>query len=233
MKSHLIPRRLVHDVRGPASHVLAGASDRQGRKHLQGGMFDDDLLCELHEGMLAAADDYGIRFLRRCTKQGGKLLQEGVRSYPNSAPERLTRFAASLTWRRGASPVFAPPNRRKIGARERALRSYLFEGGKWEPHIFVVHEPLLHRGVAPVRPMISQPIRDHAFGPRGWRFRYGDLSLVTVLDDPAAIVPMMPFRANDADPVLAIDLPPVELTALPNFLKIIGNMGKPPPRGGW
>lgn len=52
------------DLRAAERHLVSGHKDREGVLLKQNGYWDDRVLCDVHEKMIGAADDYGVRFCR-------------------------------------------------------------------------------------------------------------------------------------------------------------------------
>lgn len=93
IEAHVIPRALYRRLAGNKQHAMEGSLFRTGTRYQAKGVFDADLLCALHERMLATADDYGMRFLHHFETAGRVGIRGNVWLVPNP---KLTFSSASL-----------------------------------------------------------------------------------------------------------------------------------------
>jgi hypothetical protein len=96
--AHLFPRALGHDLKGKEKHLYVGGVETPGRRIVQAGLFDRNILCATHDGVLGAYDNYGIEFCRTFKSQC-KHPAPNIWQISNVDPEKLVRFWLSILWR--------------------------------------------------------------------------------------------------------------------------------------
>jgi hypothetical protein len=99
VRSHILPKALIHEIKEGAPHVVSGSRHRAGTRLSQGGNFDSNMLCAKHENATADLDRYGTEYLRRA--EALFEAQRPTRSFEvsNPMPQTLRRFALSVVWR--------------------------------------------------------------------------------------------------------------------------------------
>lgn len=99
VRSHIIPRALVHDSKEGAQAAVYGERGTPGYRLRQSGKFDDDILCEAHENLTGYLDRYGVDFVRALNAAGNQAGDRQAVSIPNPRPDMLQRFVLSVIWR--------------------------------------------------------------------------------------------------------------------------------------
>jgi|SRR5271166_314704 len=124
IEAHLFPRALGHDLRGQEKHLFVGAAAEPGRRIVQAGLFDREILCSTHEAALGAYDDYGIEFCRtfaaKCTHPEPNIWR--VRHVDG---DKLVRFWLAILWRFSISTLHEA-TLVKLGPFEDRVRDILF-----------------------------------------------------------------------------------------------------------
>lgn len=126
INAHLIPRALGHDLRGAAKHLFVGGVAGPGRRTVQAGLSDRNILCAMHDGILGAYDNYGIRFCRTLSL-AARAPAPDVWHVPNLDGDKLVRFWLAILWRFAVStlPEAAGVT---LGPFEPQVRDVLFHG---------------------------------------------------------------------------------------------------------
>lgn len=225
VRSHLLPKAIIKDVRGDHHTAFAGMNDKFGTLYTQGGSFDDDLLCRSHEDALADCDDYVVRFLRSFNKIATLPVQfEGmVYLVPNTKPELMLKFALSCIWRHAQSRRFGTPNPLNLGPWENTLTRKVFYGGNFDPDLCIMKQDFLIGG-EPMRDLVMSPYHNPAYGRRAFEIYLRGFRFTIKLDDrQKGRIPSV-IRANGANPLPVLNLDPVNAIDVPQILQIFVNM---------
>ena len=99
VRSHIIPRALIHDSKEGEQAVAYGERGEAGHRLRQSGKFDQNILCEEHERITGDIDRYGVDFVRVLNIAGQSAKGSSAVYVPNSNPKLLVRFALSVIWR--------------------------------------------------------------------------------------------------------------------------------------
>jgi len=230
IKAHVLPRALIHEIRGGAKHALGGWRDRNGADYMQSGLWDRDILCITHEGLLQEVDTYAVEFCRAFDEKAEPVVGAPGFTVNNPRPDLLTRFAMSVVWR------FAVSRRgRALGARlgpyEGRLRALVFDrhSSDAEPDIVVMRRE--HQLDGRTIPFALQPHWAKVNGVTYWQFHIATLDFRLKLDARLDGVPAA-LLAKDADPLIVTDLGPVDVQNDPTYAKIFARMSAgsgPPP----
>jgi hypothetical protein len=97
VKSHLLPAAFGRDVKASGPDIWVGAAEHPGKRLSQSGLFDR-FLCDEHEGLLHAADDYAIKFIREFALTPAEIAAGRFRRDATDN-ELLLRFVCSVLWR--------------------------------------------------------------------------------------------------------------------------------------
>lgn len=114
----------MHDLKGEEKYLLVGGVDAHGRKIVQSGLVDRDILCAKHDGILGVYDKYGIEFCRTFNSHITHPAPNIWRiSEVNS--EKLVKFWLSILWRFSISCL---PEAKdvKLGPYEYKIQDILF-----------------------------------------------------------------------------------------------------------
>lgn len=123
VKTHIVPRALMHDMRQGSGHLVVGGSNFDGVAFRQSGEWEY-LLCDHHERKLHAADTYGIDFCRRAQIAASSAKDEYF-EVANPSPHLLLRFGLSVIWRHVHSES-GSKLRLTLGPHEAAVRDAIF-----------------------------------------------------------------------------------------------------------
>lgn len=219
VKSHVIPRALMADLRGDDSYIHEIAQDRKGTRFLQSGPIDDSILCASHEHATQAADRYGIEFCRRVIAE---VPQDGVRAQvPNPDPGLLVRFACLNIWRHCISKY--GPGIGALGPFGRQLEAAIFCNAGELPllllarnHLRINHETESTIAIAPF------PVRLGEI--RFWLFSFSGVQFYLKLDKRRSPGNSEELAANDADPATILQLDPMLVKNVPLLETLMANM---------
>lgn len=179
VKAHIFPRALMHEIRADGKYALSGTKLKDGATFLQSGLWDNAILCEAHERMLAAADDYGVDFCRRF--QADKIPAIGADGFlfRQTNPALLSQFVMSVIWRFAVSRHGRDAGI-SLGSFAGPLADWIFRGTPNRPEIFVVrHEFQIDgRTIA----MASYPHRFKLSDLNWWRFHISGFGFQMKLD---------------------------------------------------
>jgi hypothetical protein len=189
VKSHLLPRAFVADARDGRTDLMVGSLDRQGFGLTQGGHFDRNLLCDIHERALGVFDDYAVDLVRSFYRRIETRELEG-RSFwflRQIDTGRLVRFAASVVWRWSESTLPETAGV-ALGEQEPAFRRAVFEGEDVSLEPVLVMYSLASRDLEPttVRRIILAPSASKIGDVRFWGFAVGGLAFLVKADKRAA-----------------------------------------------
>lgn len=224
VRSHLFPRSLVRRLWGADKYAVAGDRSRSGVTFTQGGLWDDELLCEAHEAILAPPDNYAVRFCRRLDNYA--VLESSGKWYtvPNPQPDLLLRFACSAIWRHVTSK-HGSKHGLNLGPYRQSFENYLFGSSGPPVEAFVGRSNLtnatgerIELGVAPYK----NKFRDWTI----WMFTVGGLDFYVKTDQRPFPVDWRPFLLNDNDPVALPLIDPLRFDEIPKFRPIFAQMTK-------
>lgn len=230
IEAHVIPRALYRRLAGNKQHAMEGSLFRTGTRYQAKGVFDADLLCALHERMLATADDYGMRFLHHFETAGRVGIRGNVWLVPNPKPDLLVRFVAACIWRRGVSAIGRETAELDLGPAEPKLRAMLFEGGtRFQPPLMVIRRTYTSQGQW-LREIMWEPCKSFGFGDNTWSFFALGCEFMMKLNPYSH--PAFPgyFIANGKSEVWALNMDPEEVTGVPGAIDIAVNMLSGAPR---
>jgi hypothetical protein len=224
IEAHIVPRAIYRRVAGRDQHAFQGSLFKQGVRYQAKGLFDPDLLCAVHEGMLAKADDYGLRFLHRFETAGRLAIGDNVWLVPNPKPKLLVRFVAACIWRRGVSSIGREQADIDLGGAEPRLRAMLFEGEtRYQPPLIVIRRTYTSQGEH-LREIMWEPCKGFGFGDNTWSFLALGCEFMMKLNQYSH--PPFPayFVANGKPEVWAMNMDPEEFTGVPGVIDIAVNM---------
>lgn len=216
-RSHLFPKRLMHDIRREAKHLIGirGGGRRIGL--LQSGETSQKILCHKHEGATQRFDDAAIRLMRSFTAKR-KTAYEGLGwLIPNSKPRDLGLFVHASIWRHWASwyadetgPLFP---RDLIPA----LQRIVFDDAVQFPTI-MLHAGRTHDGgeaLFALAPTVSE-----LEGIPVTRFEIGGFVFLMFHDHRELVEPWNEFQTNH-DPLVILQLEHGELRSDPNIMRFV------------
>jgi hypothetical protein len=166
--AHLYPRALGHDMRDDEKHLYVGAAGATGKTIVQAGLFDRNVLCAEHDGVLGRFDAYGIEFCRTFNSRVSASAN-GIWQVPAVNSDMLVKFWLGCLWRFSIStlPQAAKVN---LGPFEDRLRDILFGTALCHPEPAVMLMRYHSRVIPPERicfiPYVTkfQPTRCNAYG---------------------------------------------------------------------
>lgn len=219
-----MPRAIYRRLAGGNQHALQGSLFKQGMRYQAKGLFDPDLLCAVHEGMLAAADDYGLRFLHHFETKGRLAIGDNVWLVPNPKPDLLVRFVAAFIWRRGVSSVEREEADLDLGFAEPRLRAVLFKGEtRYQPPLIVIRRTYTSQGKH-LRELMWEPCKAVGFGDNTWSFMALGCEFMMKLNPYSHSPFPASFVANGKPEVWAMNMAPQEFTGVPGAIDIAVNM---------
>jgi|tagenome__1003787_1003787.scaffolds.fasta_scaffold20972534_4 hypothetical protein len=222
VRSHLFPRSLIRRMWGTDKHAIEGELNRPGVKLTQGGSWDDELLCCAHEGALAAADDYAVRFCRRFEKAA--ILSASGKSYsaPNPRPDLLLRLACSVIWRHVASK-HGMTHGLDLGPYRRRFENYLFAGASPPVEALVGRSNLIDPSGRRIEVGIA-PYKNRLKEWTIWTFTVGGFDFYVKTDQRSFPIAWKSFLLNDNDPVTVSLIKPLPFHQIPKFQPILAQM---------
>ena len=142
IKSHLIPRAVVGELRGDEPYVHVTEVDVPGSVYSQSGDSFYGLLCSEHERALSRFDDYGVRIVRKIEKLMSQMGedQKGI-ELQNSSPSLFKGFVLACIWR----AVWSLHGKKfglSLGPYEKRIRRFLFEDEEFEEKYGAVYDGL-------------------------------------------------------------------------------------------
>lgn len=203
-KSHILPRALMHDIRGDDTEMFAADKNRQQWRHYQSGPWDRTILCQACEDSLKDCDDYAIRWMRRFAQVAVPCFDDKAFEVPNHKPALLVKFIASTVWKAGVSKHMAHQGL-SLGPWEARLRQYVFAGHD-EPRAIVFRKYWTVEGNE-VSALACPPYNAPAWGRWAFAFDLAGFQFGLRLDRRTN--PLAPFHPlmliNGADPALVIN----------------------------
>jgi hypothetical protein len=227
VRSHILPRALFHSMhRG--KQIVGPRADGFGQRVLQSGVWDDRLLCEVHEGALNEIDKYGIKFCREWAWQCALWRNGPVLEVRNPYPERLVSFACACVWRAaargGLSPTIA------LGPYGNRLARRIFKADlSWSPPLLLSRLGMIDANGESLN-MVIPPVRWDIRGHHFWRFSVCGLVFHLQLD--ARPTPLLPGMdpMNDRTTALVLLEPHRDVRTVPALMDSMLRMFAPPKR---
>jgi hypothetical protein len=231
VESHLIPRALYREIAGDHQHGYEGNRFRAGVVYQAKGVFDRTILCSEHEGRLGAADNYGVDFIKRFDSEGRATIGDVMWQVKNPRPDLLVKFVAACIWRRGVSLVRKDNADLGLGAAEPRLRKLLFEdSGGFDPPLMVSRRRYISQGEL-LRELMFEPHKGYGWGDNTWLFMALGCEFTMKLN-PYSSPAFFPISlANRADPVIAWNYEPEEISEANGIVEIAANMFRDPKTG--
>lgn len=222
VRSHILPRALMHDIRADGTHAAAGWLDRDGTMFTQSGIWDGDILCALHEGALNDADTYAVKFCRTFDDVAQPTPQANGFMVANPRPELLPRFAIAVIWRYCVSR-FGRRQSQKLGSWETILRSLLFDSHPTAtmPDLMIIRQQAQIDGRT--IPFATQPHSARHQGITYWQFQVAGLQFRMKLDRrPDGMPPML--LAAGSDPLVVPNLGPQDVRHVKGYQQVFQRM---------
>lgn len=214
----------MHSMRGTDKHLFQTEALRRGVNFSQAGVVDKSILCVSCEHSLKDCDDYAIRWVRSFPKHAVPVADGRCFEMQNTKPRLLLKFVCSVIWRHAVS-IHNQDYDMDLGPWEVRLREFIFHGGAFNPLFFVARHQWSLRSLR-LEPICIAPYRNPSWGRRGWLFEVGGFLWGLKLDqrNGGGRVFEPPFRANDANPVLVLNLPSKDVLSNEGMMRLIGNM---------
>lgn len=222
VRSHILPRALMHDIRAGEKHAVAGWRNRDGLVFTQSGFWDGEILCAAHEGALHDADTYAVEFCRTFDEVAQPTPQGNGFMLPNPRPEILPRFAMSVVWRYCVSH-FGLAQGAKLGPWEHTLRSLIFDGRTTvtAPDLMVIRQ--LAQIDGRTIPFATQPHSARHNGITYWQFQVAGLLFRLKLDRRPDGMPAMLLAAG-SDPLVVCDMGPQDVRHVKGYQRVFERM---------
>lgn len=224
VEAHIVPRALYRDIAGKHQHGYESSRFKHGVNYQAKGLYDPNILCLEHEGMLGDADTYGIAFIRNFHTTGSAVVDNHAWQVANPRPDLLVKFVASLIWRRGVSMVQREQADLDLGPAEPRLRGLLFEGSTtYNPPLIVNKRPITSQGTL-LHELMFEPAKHFGWGYNSWSFYVMGVEFVMKLN-PYSSEPFPAFFVvNEQIKLLAANLKPVEIHTIEGAIDIAANM---------
>ena len=218
---HVFPRAMMFRIRGTEKHLVAGDRHRKGVRFRQSGLWDDRVVCELHEKMFGTADDYAIELCRRI---GEARQTPGGSAYEiaNPNPNLLVRFACATVWRQTVSGDGRELDL-DLGPYRQILESYLFSDRPAPIQALIGRSNLTGPDGRPIEIAIA-PYRRRLMDWHVWHFTMGPLSVFLKTDKRPFPASWTPYLANDNDPLTLIGMDARRVDQIPILQPILRSM---------
>lgn len=221
VRSHIIPKAFAHLVRNGEKSVITGSRYQIGIRHSQGGTFNNDLLCRVHEGMTAAPDKYAIEFVRRVQAARSAPRNGVTLQIANPAPQMLRSFALLTIWREVHSC-----NRPSLtlGAHDASIRRHLFEGAPapdWALIVQRTHFIVADDGGIDFN---TYPYRVRLLDRTAWLFAVAGVAFLTISDNRGLPPLFADWRADSHDPCPVPAADPLPITDVRSFRAVFTAM---------
>lgn len=222
VKSHILPRAFIHEIRAGEPNALIGRRHVEGRKFTQSGTWDDGILCDVHEQALHASDTYAVEFCRTFLDHAVPVVGASGYEVPNPSPHLLTRFVMSVVWRYVVSRL-GRADRVSLGPYEARLRSLVFSpaSAQLEPDIMICRSASQLDGRT--IPFAVDPHSGRVGGLIYWRFLVSSLDFRMKLDARRDGMPDA-LLANGKDPLIVCDLGAEDIRQVPAYQAIFARM---------
>lgn len=216
-RSHLFPRKLMHDIRREAKHLVGVRGFGRPVGFLQSGEVSQHILCHLHESSTQAFDDAAIRLMRSFA--GNKTAAYGGLCWrlPNRKPEKLGLFVHATIWRHwahwmagGSGPDFP----RDLAPE---LQAIIFDGAPQFPTV-MMHAGRTHDGDDAL--FAFAPGESELEGVRLTRFEIGGFAFMMFHEHGLLASPWAEFQTS-SDPLMILQLDHGELRHDPNIMKFV------------
>lgn len=218
VKSHIIPRALSLDLKRGEKHLVTGRLGQDGIRKLQNGRWSYKILCETHERQLGAADKYGVEIVRAIRGRGE---QFGDFTIQNPQPQLLKTFILALIWRAAAADkAEGLPSR--LGPYDKTVRGCLFGDGVLDAPIHFLRPNLTTDGR--LLPIALEPTRIRMLDRNGWKLGFGNLDVITKLDQKPWPKAWDAVDASLQTSILILDAAPSDIRDAPAYQPLIRQM---------
>lgn len=221
VKSHLFPRALAFRIRRDSKNLVEGSRDRSGVRYTQSGLWDDSILCAVHEQALHAGDDYVIRLVNSFSKISSPLESGAGFTVINPKPDRLVKFIHSTVWRYEVSRS-GQRFGLNLGPYLERIRDYVFSESAEPLPAIVGRSNLRDPTGAPLElgiPPYRQKLRDWNV----WHFQIGGFDFYLKTDKRPFPDYFQAFLA-DQNPLICGMIDPIDFASVPMFKSIFTNM---------
>jgi hypothetical protein len=222
IRCHLMPRALMHDIRGGSPHLVQGDLYKRGEQKSQSGAWDDDLLCDKHEKALQESDRYAVQWIRRFEMERAVAADGDFFFMINKRPDLLQKFVCSVVWRHALSSQSSNFDM-DIGPWEVRLRELIFGQSAYDPVFAICTRRWLNQSEH-MKDVAFPPHKNPEYGRRGWEFEIGGLVWILILDNRRESKSLRALAANDKNPVMILNLSDEELVDRPGVIDIAVNM---------
>ena len=221
VKAHLFPRALMLDLKGGSPQLVAGSRHRDGVKLHQNGEWDERLLCDKHEQLLGAGDDYGVDFCRTWRKRAKRRPDDRALEIANPDPDKLVHFAYGVIWRH----VHCESGRAfglELGPYGEHMLRDMESGGPFGLQLLVGRNPLTVDGKR--IDIAVAPYRNQMYQWNVWHFAIAGLDFYLKADRRPFPDGWTPYLANGNDPIVIAQTPVRGMHEAPKLFPIIQRM---------
>ncbi len=221
VRSHLFPRKLMLDLKGPDPFIHQVVDDQMGTRYQQSGPIDNSILCAKHEAATQLPDKYAIEFCRSVARS---VPQVGFDGYVrNPKPELLTRFACLTVWRFCVSQVGR--GKAALGPYAPVLEKIALGEVDNHPVLLLCRNHLRATNTTEATMAIA-PFPTRLDGVRVWLFVISGVQFYLKLDRKPYPANGEQFAANKSDPVRLFELPAILAHEAPILKGLLSNMIK-------
>jgi hypothetical protein len=190
-------------------------------KRVQGGTFNDHLLCSRHEDLTSVFDKYAIEFVRAANQAWGDRSTTNSLEISNLHPNRLRSFALLTIWRETESLA----NRGKsLGPYNHAIQQHLFFGDEALDWPVFAHRTNFRISEHPPLDFNVHPYRIRFAERSGWAFIACGIGFFVVSDKRGAPTAFEDLRADISDPVILPVSDPLPVTQVGSLQPIFSRM---------
>jgi hypothetical protein len=222
VRSHIIPKALIHDLKEGEKHVISGSRHRTGIRSSQAGSFDSNILCSKHENFTAPLDKYGVKFIRKSELIFRTSSSINAYEVPNDHPNLLHRFALAVVWREVHS-INGIQSRLSLGRYEESVRAAVFglEPLGWP---LWVQRTRFTLGQKPPINFAVHPYRIRLAGRNAWTFTALGHGFFLISDNQGIPATYDFVRADMANPALVLVGHEQDFRTVGTLKSILANM---------
>ncbi len=194
VKSHLMPRSLMLDMKGDDTKIYEGERNAVGVKYRQNGYWDNSILCAEHEQESGWGDDYSVNFIRNFFSKASLSATGNSWEVQNPDPEKLVHFAYSVIWKHAVSKHGKKFNM-TLGKYQEILKKSIFNRHNFDQQL-LIGDPNLTADELTIRNIALAPYRQRLGGLNTWHFMLGGLEFFLNLDQRRFPKIWEPYLAN-------------------------------------
>lgn len=204
VKTHILPRSLLHQLRGDSGHLVVGSAHRDGVEYSQSGTWEY-LVCDTHETAFGEADKYGQDFCRRAAQS--KDIDTDLIRVDNPRPDILLRFALTCVWRHVNSKSGAEIGL-TLGSHEETVRKSVFSGEMPRYQLFLTTSK--HSILGEATNIVEFPWRVPFLNVNSWQFTIARITFAVTVSNQRLPQRYAPLDSSKCNPAPIIRMPLVD-----------------------